>query len=242
MAVIKPYKRIFRSMVHGNDNYVLDPLYSPDRISYIHSYSLIEKDLKILFDFISPNSLNDNTFSHRIYELFFRCCTEFENNAKAILISNGYTRTGNFNIADDYFKINKALKLNEYIIRLNVWENNPLMITPYVDWSNETYNPLSWYQDYNKVKHNRSENFNLANFKNLITAAAGLIALLYAQYGRHSFSPYQSISMYDDQDGFESANDSLFEVYPYQSIDDEKYDFDWTILKDLDHPVQNFNF
>ncbi|WP_294331841.1 hypothetical protein [uncultured Chryseobacterium sp.] len=242
MAINKPYKRIFRLMVNGNEEYILDPRYSPDRISFIHSYHLIEKDLKILFDFISPNCLNNYTFSHRIYELFFRCCTEFENNAKAILISNGYVKSGNFNIADDYFKINKALKLNNYKIRLNVWENNPLIITPYAEWSEETYTPLPWYRDYNQVKHNRSGNFNLANFKNLITAAAGLMALLYAQYGYHSFSPYQAISMFDDQDGFESANDSLFEVYPDQSSEDDKYDFDWAILKNSTQPMENFIF
>ena len=147
MGLNKPFKRIYRGDLICDTDYLTDPLFSPDRLSYIHSYHLIEKDLKVLFDYISPNDSNNLTFSHRIYELFFRCCTEFENNARAILIDNGYSSClNNMNISNDYFKINKALKLNEYKVRLNIWENGPLVKKPFQAWNSPSYSPLAWYQ------------------------------------------------------------------------------------------------
>lgn len=71
MPILKPFKRISREMISGNMEYLDDSLYSNDRLSYIHSYHLVEKDLKKLFDYISPNTLNNTTFSHRIYDFFF---------------------------------------------------------------------------------------------------------------------------------------------------------------------------
>lgn len=156
MSINKPYKRIYRETISNKNDFITDPLYSTDRLSFIHSYHLIEKDLKLLFDYISPNDSNRLTFSHRIYELFFRCCTEFENNARAILIDNGYTTSShNMNISNDYFKINRVLKLDEYEVRLNIWENGPLILKPFQAWSSPTFSPLTWYQDYDGVKHNR---------------------------------------------------------------------------------------
>ena len=229
MPLQKLFKRIYRPMLNGKEDYITDAIYSYDRLSFVHSYHLIEKDLKILFDYISPNNSNNGTFSHRIYELFFRCCTEFENNAAAILNDNGYANGGNMNISKDYFKINRALKLNEYQIRLNVWENGPLMLRPFAAWNTAIYSPLTWYQNYNSVKHNRTANFHLANLENLITAAAGLMILLYSQYAYHAFSPYQPISLVNSEDFFESANDSLFEVGTFPWSITEKYDFDWAL-------------
>jgi len=66
---------------------------------------------------------NQNVYSHRLYEMLLRTCTEFENNCKGILKDNGYV-SQNLNIKD-YYKINAASKLNEYEIKLNVWSPCP---------------------------------------------------------------------------------------------------------------------
>ena len=243
MPLNKPFKRIFRDMISGNpDDYIKDTNYSPDRFSFVHSYHLIEKDIKELFDYVSPNDENKTTFSHRIYELFFRCCTEFENNAVAILNSNGYkSSSNNMNIKNDYFKINKALKIDKYQARLNIWEDNPLILKPFSNWNSITYVPLSWYSDYNSVKHNRSQNFKLANLENLINAAAGLLIVLYAQYEYNSFSPYQTLGLIDDE-GFFATEGSIFQIKPHQWQDSEKYDFDWNTIKNTIPSMNNFQF
>lgn len=243
MGLSKPYFRIFRPYSPLGREYLFDPRFSPDRFSYIHSYHLIESDIKVLFDYISPHDSNLTTFSHRIYELFFRCCTEFENNAKAILSAHGYTSGGGImNIANDYFKINRDLKLHEYEVRLNLWDNNPKILKPFVTWSGTTYSPLSWYRDYNSVKHNRSISFHLAKIENLINAAAGLLIILYAQYGYLVFSPYQIVSQTSRFDDFETSNDCIFEVKPPNWTDAEKYDFNWSTLESTPNPFDSLTF
>jgi hypothetical protein len=240
VGLSKPFVRVYRdNLRHGSDDYIEDSRFAVDRLSCIHSYHLLEKDLKILFDYISPNTSNNSTFSHRIYELFFRACTEFENNATAILRENRYRRAGYWNITD-YFKINQALFLHSYLIKLNVWESGPLTLQPFSNW--QTTHSLQWYQDYNSVKHDRTNNFHLANLSNLMNAMAGLMAVLFAQFAHSSFSPYQPIGMYDSNGGFESANDSLFQVRPHLFASDDLYDFDWNVLKGTVSPFDSFNF
>lgn len=244
MGIDKPYKRIYRGLNSTiSESYLIDPLYSNDRISYIYSYHLIEKDLKVLFDYINPCNCNRKTYSHRIYELLFRCCTEFENNAKVILTSNNYTKNPDaMNICNDYFKINKALRLDDYEARLRLWEDDPLIIKPFEEWDSNSYKPLKWYQAYNEVKHNRSRNFNKANFESLIYAAAGLLIILYSQYAITSFNPYEHVSVYHDDDGFESANNSLFEIKPHSWSKEEEYNFKWNELKKTESPLNDFDF
>lgn len=245
MSVTTPYKRIFRPMLSGiAEDYVEDSRYAPDMYSFIHSYHLIEQDLKVLFDYVSPNTANNAVFSHRIYELFFRACTELENSATTILRENGYphpTPPKFWNIKD-YFKINKAMALDKYEVRIGMWENGPLILRPFDNWNTTTYSPLTWYQDYNSVKHDRTLNFRLAKLENLLNASAGILVVLYAQFGQQAFNPYQSVGVTSTNGRFESVIGSLFEIKPPAWTNAEKYDFDWNVLKAQVNPFQNFTF
>ena len=203
---------------------------------------LIEQDLKRIFDYISPNTINNSAFSHRIYELLLRTCTEFENNARAILQSNGYSMKSNLKINRDYFKINQALKLDGYEVRLNIWDSSPLSIAPFSAWNTTTYQPLQWYQNYNSVKHNRSANFHLANLETLIQAISGLFIILYSQFECKAFNPYGSISMINDDRIFLSVSGGLFEIKPYLWSQTENYSFDWDTLKNSSNPFQSYSF
>lgn len=42
---------------------------------------------------------------------------------------------------------------------------------------------LQWYDDYNKIKHDRELNFNRANMENALTSIVSYAILLLAQYG-----------------------------------------------------------
>jgi DNA-binding phage protein len=50
-------------------------------------------------------------------------------------------------------------------------------VKPFDGWSNTTP-PLSWYDAYNQVKHNRNTEFMRANLDNVRHAIAGQFALL----------------------------------------------------------------
>lgn len=121
MALNKPYRRVFREgpNVFSTNDYILDSLNCDSMSSYSHAYHLIDKDLKLIFDFISPNNNSFSVYSHRIYELFLRTCTEVENNFVGFLKAHNYSRSGNWNISSDYFKTNRYLKLDQYEIILS---------------------------------------------------------------------------------------------------------------------------
>ena len=108
MALNKPYYRIFRPGIKHNafDNstggYERDIMFLPEaeRRSMIMAARLIMDDFEHLFECIEPHTINENVFSHRIYELLLRTCTEVESCCKGILVANGHTA----NSMEDYKK------------------------------------------------------------------------------------------------------------------------------------------
>jgi len=245
---MKPFKRILRPVDSSFENFghdhIIDSRYCSEKFQLIHAYHILEKDFKNLFDFIELNDLNKNTFSHRIYELILRACTEFETNCKGILNDNGYTSTNsNLNITD-YFNINTASKLNEYEVRLNVWTPNALLINPFDSWNSGTYTPLDWYQKYNQAKHDRNNNFHLASLETLVKCMAGLFVILGSQFAHQIFSPYQITEMYsNDDNGFLSTDSSIFSIkFPTNWSQTDIISFDWQSLKIDNAPFDNFTF
>ncbi len=249
-GVDKPYYRIYRSdnnKEHNKDNndhytlsdnsYLLDNRYANDRYSLLRAYKIIEEDLLKLFQYIEPNDKNKNTFSQRTYELLLRASTEFETNCKQILKANNYKKSSkkNWNICD-YKKIEKATKLSEYEIKLNIWYPESKTFQPLDSWKNE--GSLGWYNDYNNVKHDRSRNFENAKLINVINAVSAVWAILYAQFGPYVF---ERAGIHTVSNKFENSSDTLFDIKPFSNWnEDEKYIFDWPIKSNT--PFQKFNF
>ena len=190
MPLNKPYKRIARPFISEPTWYVrhsigeshfLDDRYSTDRIALIRAYHLLQKDFLEIFDYIEPTNRNENTYSHRLYELFLRAATEFETNCTGILRDNNYQKTGrtesDWNITD-YSKIEQALKLSEFEIAVSIWQGNK-QFYPLREWSQG--HSLCWYQDYNKVKHDRNKNLEKANLKNS-SCGVGLVLAIFLDF------------------------------------------------------------
>src|SRR5689334_2470696 len=91
MPVTEPYFGICRPQQDGAymrrlDNfYALDSRYCSNRVHLVQAYILLERDLLELFDYVEPADSNLATYSHRLYELLLRACTEVETNATGIL-------------------------------------------------------------------------------------------------------------------------------------------------------------
>lgn len=243
MGLNKPYYRIYRENKKTDDRYLRSPEYSQDITSLKRAFHMLQEDLKKIFEYIEPHTDNYNTYSHRLYELFLRICTEVESNFKGMLKANDYIKPNsrNWNISD-YYKIEAATKLSSYELKIKL-SNKEEVLRPFKAWS---IGPsLSWYQDYNTVKHNRSDNFNKANLKNVLTALAGLHALLYSQFQSEIFNLYGDISMtvVGDNGIVSSVNNDIFTL---QSIggwsEQEKYNFDWVELKATSNPIEKYQF
>ncbi len=247
MPVLKPYKRTVRQLTDGsysysgNSRYISHPDYAKASGHFIRAFQIVQKDLLELFDYVEPSKENCGCYSHRILELFARCCFELEANFKAILSENGYAAAGSWTMAD-YSKVNISHRLSSYEVKMPVWEGEGQVRRPFSAWAaNEK---LPWYAAYNDVKHSRHANFGQANFGNLTDAVCGLVALVSAQFLNMDGGP-PVLSLGDEQaDGFEYASGGYFLVkYPDDWAQEDRYSFDWCHqLSHEPNPIQSFNY
>jgi len=156
---------------------------------------------------------------------------------------NGYSKPVNFNITD-YFKINKASKLHEYKVILNIWHPQKKILQPFSTWNGLTYIPLPWYQAYNNVKHDRNINFKNASLKNLLESVAGLLVILFSQFSIFALNPYQVIEVFwgTEENGYCTDNSLFAVVSPNSWLEAEKYDFDWNSIKSNSNPFKQYPF
>jgi hypothetical protein len=160
-----------------------------------------------------------------------RACIEVEANCKAVLTENGYARPGDWNMSD-YRKLEATHLLSGYAIQLPTWRGTQHNRTPFAPWSSGA--SLPWYDAYNAAKHDRHQQFAQANFRNLLDAACGLVALLSAQFYAWDFSPAAPglalSGMGGPPHGFETAVGGYFYVrFPTWPAAGQ-YDFDWQTL------------
>lgn len=242
MAIDKPFYRIYRPGLHRDtfnnptERYEGDSLFLPEeeRKSMLMAAQLIIDDFERLFEFVEPHTSNENVFSHRIYELLLRTCTEVESCCKGILLANGYAA----NNMDDYKKIEQSSLLSGYEVYYSNWLPDKYITRPFAAWA--TRGSLPWYKAYNDVKHNRWQKFLSANLKNLLDAICGLLCIIHSQIG-DSVQQVTKSELYFSSDDPEVSIRS-FTIIPSQIPDEDKYDFVWNdLLSDPDR-FQRFHY
>ena len=183
-----------------------------------------------LFDYLEPAEQNLGCYSYRIHELLLRACIEVEANCKAILLENGYTKTGDLRMGD-YIKIGISHRLSEYTVRMPTWTGVHGTRTPFSAWT--TSGSLRWYQAYNATKHDRHAEFKNATFENMLDAVCGCVAILSAQFRDHDYSPQSGALLQEgSSDGMSDAIGGYFRVgFPQSWPASERYDFDWVFLR-----------
>lgn len=248
MAISQPYSRICRPFADGHyiesidSTYLRDPRYATDMIDLVRGYHLLEKQLYRLFNFIEPSDANLDCFSHELYALLLRASTEFEANARAILLANGYVARGNLTM-QDYYKINAASRLSEYKVTIPIWSGSHKRLIPLQGWT--AGNSLSWYQDYNAAKHDRAANFTKASLRNVIDAVAAVFCILFSQFHIFAFDPNHPVSMcsLDDSGNHWSHDASLLTIEtPVSWGEADMYEFDWNALKHQVNPFLQYTF
>ncbi len=246
MSHPKPFHRNYRPMIDGPNSaytdwsYIVDRQYAKSPEHYVRAFLLIQSDIQRLFEFIEPSDTNLSVFSYRIHELFMRTCIEIEANFKAILSENIFTpldkngapRPEKLWKIHDYKKTNITHHLSGYKVHIPIWEGANSTFTPFKEW--DIQQELSWYQAYNKSKHDRQSSFKEANLNNLLNAVSGLVALLSAQFRTQDFSPGSTVLSVSTDSYYttEPALGGFFHIeFPSNWTDAEKYDFDWSVLK-----------
>lgn len=247
MSFPKPFHRCVRKQVpRPNSNYnewiyVTDSEYAICPEYYCRAFFLLQDEIRALFEFIEPADLNCVVYSYKIHQLLIRICIEVENNFKAILQENNYTpmdSKGRPRLEDkwninDYKIINKSHHLSSYSVEFPIWIGDKYRIRkPFEEWKNKGL--LTWYNAYNQTKHNRSNNFSLANFNNLLDAYAGLFVVLTSQFGAYSFQPGPTILSFGGASYFKGEygiGNYLLVDKPNDWTDDERYEFDWEKIR-----------
>ena len=139
----------------------------------------------------------------------------------------------------DYKKLEKTTHLSGYSVRYSNWFPSHYSVQPFASWANG--GSLSWYKAYNDVKHNRWQNFTLANLKNLLDAISGMLRVIYAQIGDAVQHVFES-NIYFSADDAVDVSVRSFTITPFQCPDSEKYDFDWDNQKTDSNRFQRFQF
>lgn len=94
MPVAKPFHRNFRGIADGPNSgysslaYILDRDYARDAEHYVRALTLIQDDLRSIFEYVEPSAECMSAYSFRIHSLFMRTCIEIEANFKVILTEN----------------------------------------------------------------------------------------------------------------------------------------------------------
>jgi hypothetical protein len=227
--------------MHGE--YIHHPKYAQMPDHYIRGFDFLMKDIIDLFDYVEPSDTNFDTYSFRIHELLLRTCVEVEANLRAILLENGYPKSGMLKMDTDYFKIEASHHLSGYEVLFPLWYGGQTARVPFTAWAS-SYNPLFWYKSYHAIKHDRLQEFKTANFRNLIHAVAGLVVVIAAQFGSENYfpGPVNIVASLGPNDGMDDTIGGYFRIkYPVWPAN-EKYDFDWQILSTQTDPFANYPY
>jgi hypothetical protein len=129
---------------------------------------------------VHPAGDNLKTFGHEIRNVLILAATEVETHWKSVLKANGVSGRNTC----DYVKLATPLKLPDFAVDFP-WYPWMDPIKPFKGWirSDTPTQNLAWYDSYNKVKHDRENNFARATLGNAFEAISGCFVMLCAQYG-----------------------------------------------------------
>ncbi len=191
-----------------------------DKVHLINSVeqlkTLIEMLNRILRT-IHPCTKNLNSFGFETRNLILLTCTEFESQISGILRENNIKSiTGNYT-TKDYVKLKDELFLKSYSVKFTKYPELP-EFRPFQDWSEEKPTAsLSWYECYNKIKHDNEYNFEKASLNTLLNSISACFIILIAQYGEN-----EEIKEITSRFWKITSTNMLGMVYKYEYISPQK--------------------
>lgn len=146
--------------------------------SHWHFFLALERDLEQLSRYIEFNESNFTCFSLEIARVLLAAGAEVDVVCKQ-LCKKLNTASRASKIGPYHSEITTAIP------DISKWEVQAprfgLILHPWDEWSNPDGVPL-WWTAYNKTKHHRHTDFQLANLKNALNAVAGLFVVILYLY------------------------------------------------------------
>jgi hypothetical protein len=146
---------------------------------------LVERFDELLL-YIEPDANGLRAYSHKTRELLILACTEAENTWKHYMrLAAAAPAAASEFTTKDYVKLLQSLFLSEFKVALKPY-STVASFRPFLGWDAAApTKSLSWYDAYNKTKHDRSTHFAEATFQNCLTAVGANLVLFCAR-----FSPF----------------------------------------------------
>lgn len=139
------------------------------------------QSLEDIFRVVHPVQANVATFGNSIRDLIILASTECEAQWRAVLKLNNYARAKPTRF--DYQKLGAPMRLSEFTVILPHYRDLDALV-PFADWDGVNEDaPLSWYDDYNAVKHDRAGSFERAKLGTALNAVAACWVMIAAQFG-----------------------------------------------------------
>jgi len=144
---------------------------------------LIEKLDEILL-YVEPSQQGLASYGHKSRELLILACTEVENLWTSVIKKSGYRPAkGRTYTTHDYVKLLPKACLNEFEITFKNY-NGLRKFKPYLNWNaQQPTQSLSWYNAYNKTKHDRGSHFNEATLENVMDSITAVVAMFCSKFG-----------------------------------------------------------
>jgi hypothetical protein len=149
------------------------------------SLYLLVAALNDLFLYIEPEGPGLEAYGPKTRELLILACTEVEDVWTRYLRRAGHPEGSRGYSTNDYVKLLVPLRLADYEVGLVPFPQVP-RIRPFANWRpTAPTQSLSWYDAYNKTKHDRSQYLSSATVLQCAAAVAANVALYCVR-----FSPY----------------------------------------------------
>ena len=171
----------FRQKIISYYDYL--PKNLPSFKSTVNQISILIESLHNIFQTIQPDTEHYEVYGHSLRNLLILASTEAETQMKGVLRENHIEPMGKHYNTNDYVKLKSILRLDEFFVKFKTYPmlNN---FSPFSEWDDEkTTQSIIWYDSYNKVKHDREENFSKATLKNVIDSISAVVILMVSQYG-----------------------------------------------------------
>ena len=164
----------------------------------VRNYFCFFKKLVDIFSYIEPVECNLSCYGHRLRELIILASTEFENQCRHILRANQIHPEGRDYTSKDFIKLNKPAHLTDYEVKFKPYADlHPFK--PFDDWNENQptksliwYDKL-WYDKYNRVKHDRGNDFVDASLETSLNAIASNIILYAVRFGFYLLFNFPSV-------------------------------------------------
>src|SRR5215475_4823927 len=101
---------------------------------YLAAFGLLQADFRRLGEYVELNDANLSTFSHRLYELLLRTCTEFESLCKELLVEGKYHKKSDEMKIHDYRTLQGPWDFESKSVGVLRWMPEPSYVQSFQGW------------------------------------------------------------------------------------------------------------